>query len=153
MIIILIMNIIKKKELQKLKTIVKQKGLKYTRQREIIFEIILDAKEHLSAEDIYKRVLQKYPNEKMGIATVYRALSFLEDAKLILSISFDKDGKKYEANCKEHHDHLICVRCGKIVEFVSKDIEKAQEKVAKENGFKLLDHTMYLYGICSQCLK
>ena len=138
-------------ELQKLKTVVKQKGLKYTRQREIIFEIILDAKEHLSAEDIYNKVLQKYPNEKMGIATVYRALSFLEDVKLILSISFGKDGKKYEANFKEHHDHLICVRCGKIVEFVSKDIEKAQERVAKENNFKLLEHTMYLYGICDEC--
>lgn len=139
--------------LEKLKQIIKQKGLKYTKQREAIFETILNCKKHLGAEDIYSLVLEKYPDEKIGIATVYRALSFLEDENLISSISVGKDAKKFETNFKEHHDHLICTKCNKIVEFVSDKIEKEQEKIAKDNNFKLLNHTMYLYGICEECNK
>jgi Fur family ferric uptake transcriptional regulator len=139
------------KIIEELKQIIKQKGLKYTKQREVIFETILNCKKHLGAEDIYSMVLKKYPDEKIGIATVYRALVFLEDANLIASISVGKDAKKFETNFKEHHDHLICVKCNKIIEFVNEEIEKQQEKTAKENGFKLLNHTMYLYGICRDC--
>ncbi len=137
--------------IDKLKQIIKQKGLKYTKQREVIFETILNCKKHLGAEDIYSMVLEKYPDEKIGIATVYRALVFLEDANLIASISVGKDAKKFETNFKEHHDHLICIKCNKIIEFVNDRIEKEQEKTAKENEFKLLNHTMYLYGICKDC--
>ena len=139
------------KTIDKLKQIIKQKGLKYTKQREVIFETILNCKKHLGAEDIYSMVLKKYPDEKIGIATVYRALVFLEDANLISSISVGKDAKKFETSFKEHHDHLICVKCNKIIEFVNDRIEKEQENTAKENGFKLLNHTMYLYGICKDC--
>jgi len=142
-----------KKIINKLKDIIKQKGLKYTKQREVIFETILNCKKHLSAEEIYNRILKQYPEEKIGIATVYRALTFLEEESLISSISFGNDGKKYETNFKEHHDHLICIKCDKIIEFVNEKIETEQEKIAKENGFELLDHSMYLYGICSDCSK
>ncbi|MEA3353242.1 MAG: Fur family transcriptional regulator [Campylobacterota bacterium] len=137
--------------LDKLKQIIKQKGLKYTKQREVIFETILNCEKHLDAEEIYNIILKNHPSEKIGIATIYRALSFLEDANLISSISVGNDAKKFETSFKEHHDHLICVKCNKIVEFVNNTIEKEQEKIAKENGFKLLNHTMYLYGICSDC--
>jgi Fur family ferric uptake transcriptional regulator len=139
------------KMIDKLKQVVKQKGLKYTKQREIVFETILDYDKHLSAEELYGAITKKYPNEKVGIATVYRALSFLEEANLISSISLDQNTKKFETNLKAHHDHLICVKCNKIVEFVNEKIEQEQNKVAKELGFKLLDHTMYLYGICEKC--
>jgi Fur family ferric uptake transcriptional regulator len=137
--------------LEKLKTIVKEKGLKYTKQREIVFETILNCEKHLGAEELYNVIMDKYPEESIGIATVYRALSFLEEVNLIASISLDKDKRKFETNFKEHHDHLICVKCNKIIEFVNPEIEVEQEKIAKENGFKLLNHTMYLYGICKEC--
>ena len=139
--------------IDKLKEIIKQKGLKYTKQREIILETILESEKHLSAEELYNLIQEKYPEEKIGIATVYRAVSFLENSKLISSISLDKDIKKFETNFKEHHDHLICIKCGKIVEFINPKIEKEQEKIAKNQGFDLLEHDMYLYGICEDCQK
>lgn len=139
------------KNIEKLKLIIKQKGLKYTRQRELIFETILNCDEHLGAEELYGILVKKYPDEKIGIATVYRALAFLEDEHLISSISLHKDIKKFETNFKDHHDHLICIKCNKIVEFFNQKIEDEQEKIAKNNGFKLLKHTMYLYGICENC--
>ena len=141
------------KIIEKLKEVIKEKGLKYTKQRELIFETILNCEKHLSAEDTYNVITEKYPDEKIGIATVYRALAFLEEAHLISSISVDKNIRKFETNFKEHHDHLICTECNKIVEFVNEKIEKEQEKIAKENNFTLLNHTMYLYGICEDCNK
>lgn len=137
--------------INKLKEIIKDRGLKYTKQREVIFETILNSDEHLNADDLNTIISKEHPDLKIGIATIYRALSFLEEVNLISSIALSDDGKKFEANLKEHHDHIICVECNDIIEFVSDDIEKAQEKIAQENGFKLLDHTMYLYGVCKKC--
>jgi Fur family ferric uptake transcriptional regulator len=137
--------------INQLKTIIKQKGLKYTKQREIIFETLLNSQKHLTAEELYTLISGNYPDEKIGIATVYRALAFLEESGLISSIALDNDGKKFESNAKEHHDHLICTKCGKIVEFVDEDIEKKQELIAQKFNFKLQDHTMYLYGLCEDC--
>lgn len=139
--------------ISQLKEIIKQKGLKYTKQREIIFETILDSDEHLNAEEVYNNIRVKYPDVNIGIATVYRALVFLEEADLISSVSLNKDGKKFETNFKNHHDHLICVRCGKIVEFHDDEIEQRQEIAAVTKGFKLVSHTMNLYGVCSDCQK
>ncbi len=141
----------KKDVLQQLKQVIKEKGLKYTKQREIIFETILNSNEHLNAEELNNIINKQYPDEKIGIATIYRALAFLEEANLISSIALDKDGKKFEPNTKQHHDHLICVKCNKIIEFLDEQIEQKQEKIAEDNGFKLLNHTMYLYGICKEC--
>ena len=143
----------KEEILEKLKIIVKEKGLKYTKQREIVFETILNCEKHLGAEELYNLIVQKHPEESIGIATVYRALAFLEEANLIASISLDKDKRKFETNFKEHHDHLICVKCNKIIEFINPNIEKEQETIAKKNNFTLLHHTMYLYGVCSECQK
>ncbi len=139
--------------IEELRKIVKEKGLKYTEQREIILSILLTADAHLSAEDIHNKIKEKYPKSNIGIATVYRALSFLEEVDLITSIAFGSDGKKYESSAKDHHDHLICTSCGKIVEFFDEDIETRQEKVAKENNFKITGHSMQLYGICKECVE
>jgi Fur family ferric uptake transcriptional regulator len=139
--------------LVKLKELIKKKGLKYTKQREIIFEIILNSKEHLSAEELYNIIVKRYPDTKVGMATIYRTLLFLEESSLISSISLDKDSRKFETNFKAHHDHLICAECNKIVEFVNDKIEKEQELIAKKHGFRLLNHTMYLYGVCEDCQK
>jgi Fur family ferric uptake transcriptional regulator len=137
--------------IDELKKIVKQKGLKYTEQREIVLNILLTAKEHLTAEEVYNQIKKEYPDSNIGIATVYRALSFLEEVDLIASITFGTDGKKYESNAKSHHDHLICTECGKIIEFIDEEIEKRQDKIAKKNNFRITSHSMQLYGTCSEC--
>ena len=137
--------------ISKLKEIIKEKGLKYTKQREIIFETILNSTKHLNADELNIIINQKYPTEKIGIATIYRALAFLEESLLISSIDLHKEGKKFEPSTKNHHDHLICIKCDKIIEFLDDSIEKKQEQIAQQNGFKLLKHTMYLYGICHNC--
>lgn len=139
--------------IDELRKIVKQKGLKYTEQREIVLSILLHAKEHLSAEEIYNQIKKDYPTSNVGIATVYRALSFLEEVDLITSITFGTEGKKYESNSKSHHDHLICTQCARIIEFIDEEIEKRQEKIAKNNKFKITSHTMQLYGVCENCQK
>lgn len=139
------------KVIEELKNIVKQKGLKYTEQREIVLIVLINSSSHLSAEDVYNEIKIKYPDTNVGIATVYRALSFLEEVDLITSITFGSDGKKFESNSKDHHDHLICTRCGKIIEFLDNEIEKRQDKIAKKNSFKILSHSMQLYGICKSC--
>lgn len=141
------------KIIEELRRIVKQKGLKYTEQREIILSVLLQADDHLTAEEIYNKIKKDYPDSNVGIATVYRALGFLEEIELIASISFGAEGKKYESNTKSHHDHLICTECGVIVEFVDDEIEKRQEKIAKANKFKITDHSMQLYGVCEKCQK
>jgi Fur family ferric uptake transcriptional regulator len=137
--------------IDELKKIVKQKGLKYTEQREIVLKILLHAKDHLSAEDVYNEIKKEFPDSNIGIATVYRALGFLEEVDLIASITFGTDGKKYESNTKSHHDHLICTSCGKIVEFIDEEIEKRQDRIAKKNRFKITSHSMQLYGVCEDC--
>jgi Fur family ferric uptake transcriptional regulator len=137
--------------IEELKKIVKQKGLKYTEQREIVLSILIHAEDHLSAEEVYNEIKAKHTESNIGIATVYRALSFLEEVDLITSITFGSDGKKYESNAKSHHDHLICTECGKIVEFLDEEIEKRQERIAKKNKFKITNHSMQLYGICEDC--
>jgi len=140
--------------LEDLKVVLKDKGMKYTEQRAIILQILLNIDDHLNAEEVHKIVKEKYPEQNIGIATVYRTLNFLEDVNLISSISFGKDGKKYEGNVtKEHHDHIICTSCGKIVEFFDEDIEKRQEDIATKNGFKITNHTMQIFGICEDCQK
>jgi len=138
--------------LEDLKVVLKNKGMKYTEQRAVILQILLNIDDHLNAEEVHRIVKEKYPEQNIGIATVYRTLNFLEDVNLISSISFGKDGKKYEGNVsREHHDHIICTSCGKIVEFFDEDIEKRQEDIASQNGFKITDHTMQIFGICENC--
>lgn len=137
--------------LEQLKEVLKKKGMKYTEQRALILQLLLKLDEHLSAEELHEIVKKEYPDQNIGIATVYRTLNFLEEVNLISSISFGKEGKKYESSDTEHHDHIICTSCGKIVEFFDEDIEKKQEEIASKNGFKITDHTMQIYGLCQDC--
>ncbi|WP_200762243.1 Fur family transcriptional regulator [Nitrosophilus alvini] len=134
-----------------LHSLVKKRGLKYSLQREEILKILYKAKEHLSPEEILYKVKKSQKN--IGLATVYRALSFLEKEGLINSISFGVEGKKYELNRGSHHDHMICLECGKIIEFFDEELELLQEKIAKKFGFKIVSHDMNLYGICKECSK
>ena len=138
--------------IEDLKSIIKEKGMKYTEQRAVILNILLNSNEHLHADEVNAIIKKDYPNYNIGIATVYRTLKFLEEVKLISSISVGTEGKRYESNSKnQHHDHLICTNCNKIVEFIDDNIEEQQEKIAKQNDFIITNHIMQIYGLCKKC--
>jgi Fur family ferric uptake transcriptional regulator len=132
----------------------KQAGLKITTPRILILEMLQNAAlesntEHLSAEEIYARL--RVSNKDVGIATVYRVLTQFEQAGLIIKHNFEANQAVYELNEGEHHDHLCCVNCGAIVEFVDQKIEERQKKAAVDHGYKLVDHSLVLYGLCPNC--
>jgi len=137
--------------LENFKKLLKSNNLKYTTQRELILKIIYDNSGHFTPEDIYNLIKESYPEVKLGIATVYRTLTLLEDANIVSSISFGTQGKKYEFGLKEHHDHLVCLECGGIEEFFDDTIEKQQEEIAKKFNFKMTSHIMKIMGVCSAC--
>jgi Fur family transcriptional regulator, ferric uptake regulator len=139
------------KLLNDFKALLKSTGQKFTIQREVILDELYNSNEHLTPEELYKRIQEKHPDLKTGIATVYRTLSLLEDSDMVTSLSFGAQGKKYELGAKDHHDHMICTRCGQITEFVDAQIEERQRKIAADLGFKMEDHSMQIYGICKAC--
>ncbi|MCP5042857.1 MAG: transcriptional repressor [bacterium] len=123
-------------------------GLKHTKQRDVILTMFLDSRAHVSAEQLYQKVRKKSPS--IGYTTVYRTLKLFVDAGIAQERRFDDGLTRYETE-HAHHDHLVCLQCGKIVEFNSELIETAQEKIAVEYGFKVLHHRHELYGHCSSC--
>ena len=139
--------------LEKFKELLKKNSLKFTKQRELILKFLYQNKGHYTPEDIYMLLKQQYPDVNIGIATVYRTLTLLEESHIVSSISFGIQGKKYELGLKKHHDHLICTQCGKIIEFYDDIIEERQEEIAKKFNFKMTDHTMKIVGICEACQK
>ena len=139
--------------LNNFKALLKDNNLKFTIQREMILETLYGSDEHLTPESLHHLIQEKYPDLKTGIATVYRTLSLLEESSIVTSLSFGAQGKKYELGAKEHHDHLICTKCGNITEFVDEQIEDRQHKIAEQLNFKMQDHSMQIYGICKQCQK
>ena len=137
--------------LEQFKKILKESGLKYTRQREVVLKILYHSDIHYTPEALYLEVKKREPDLNIGIATVYRTLNLLEESEMVTSISFGAAGKKFELANKPHHDHLICKNCGKIVEFENSIVERQQALIAKEHKFKLTGHLMQLYGICDAC--
>jgi Fur family ferric uptake transcriptional regulator len=127
-------------------------GLKVTLPRLKVLEILEKAEQrHLSAEDVYKALLEM--GEEIGLATVYRVLTQFEDAGLVSRLSIDGGHAVFELEDGDHHDHLLCVRCNKIEEFTDKVIEERQKVIAKEKGFEMTDHSLYIYGVCGDCQK
>ncbi len=122
--------------------------LKQTKQREAILEVFLGVRGHIASEDLYQRVRELHP--QIGYTTVYRTMKILCDAGLAIERHFDDGITRYEIE-HEHHDHLVCLRCGKIVEFECRMIEQAQEDIGKRYGFRLLRHRHELYGHCPEC--
>ncbi len=139
--------------LAEFKNILKENRLKYTGQRELILRVLYDSKYHLTPEDLFSLVKEKFPDSNIGIATIYRTLNLLEENSVVNSITFGKFGKKYELDNKPHHDHIICDICGKIIEFEDEQIEKRQIEIANEHNFKITSHIMQLHGICEECQK
>jgi len=135
---------------EKLRNYLHKKGLKITQQRQEIAETFLKAGRHLSAEELYGQIRQTHP--EVGLSTVYRTLKLLVDAGLASQREFGDGIIRYEPQLDEgHHDHLICVRCGAILEFENQKIEALQKEVAELNSFTVIRHRLELYGYCDRC--
>ncbi|MGC1343826.1 MAG: transcriptional repressor [Candidatus Binataceae bacterium] len=128
----------------------KDRGLKSTGQRDDIARVFFGIGRHISAEELYAEV--KKVNPHVGYATIYRTLRLLRECDLLQERHFDEGQARYEAMGERHHDHFICERCGKIIEFENDSIERLQEMVARELKAQLRRHKMELYGICADCL-
>lgn len=125
-------------------------GLRSTEQRRLVTEMFFATSEHLSIEDLLDRVRIEEP--KIGYATVYRTLKLLKECGLAFERHFGDGVSRYEVAWQdEHHDHLICVECEKIIEFEDDAIEELQHNVASGLGFKLVRHKLELYGVCADC--
>jgi Fur family ferric uptake transcriptional regulator len=122
-----------------------QKGLRMTEQRRVIAHIIKEADDHPDVEELYKRASSV--DSKISISTVYRTVKLLEEAGILVRHDFKEGRARYEEIRDEHHDHLIDITTGKIVEFVNPEIEALQKKIAESLGYKLVDHKMELYAI------
>ncbi|KZL19587.1 Ferric uptake regulation protein [Pseudovibrio axinellae] len=121
------------------------KGMRMTEQRRVIADVIQSAEDHPDVEELYRRASQIDP--KISISTVYRTVKLFEDSGIIERHDFRDGRSRYETVSDEHHDHLIDLRSGEVIEFRSEEIEKMQEEVARKLGFKLVDHRLELYGI------
>jgi Fur family ferric uptake transcriptional regulator len=129
-----------------------ERGLKSTRQRNLIIDVFFDLHGHLSVEEVWARVRQDDP--RVSVATVYRTMKLLSESGLAHARNFGDGQTRYEpAVGREHHDHLICTRCGTIIEFENDQIERMQDAVARRHGFKVTSHKMELYGLCKNCQK
>ncbi len=132
-----------------LKKIIRKLNLKVTHQRLAILHCLHEGHRHITAQELFEKVNKLHP--EIGFATVYRFLRTLSEGHFVTEVRMGGLPARYELTPKGHHDHLTCVRCGKICEFENKAIEKLQDKVAEQFGFKLTHHILELYGICSKC--
>jgi Fur family ferric uptake transcriptional regulator len=122
----------------------KQAGLKVTHPRKRILEILENQGDrHLTADDIYRRLLEA--REEIGLATVYRVLNQFESAGLVEKHNFESGQAYYELDSGVHHDHMVCVETGKVIEFISEEIEAAQREIAAEHGYEIEDHSLVIY--------
>ena len=121
------------------------KGVKLTEQRKIIANTMSQSKDHPDVDELYKRVSKI--NSKISIATVYRTVKLFEEFGILTKHEFKGEKARYEELNESHHDHLIDVKTGEIIEFVDEEIEKLQEKVAEKYGYELVDHKLELYGV------
>ena len=123
----------------------KQKGVKLTDQRRLIAKIMSNSKDHPNVDELYKRVSAL--DSRISIATVYRTVKLFEEAGIIAKHDFKGGKARYEELSESHHDHLIDIKTGEIIEFVDQDIENLQKKIAQKFGYELVDHKLELYGI------
>ena len=133
-------------ELQELKKV----GLKVTLPRLKILQILEKwNNRHVSAEEVYQALVES--GDDVGLATVYRVLTQFEQAGLVMRHHFETGHAVFELDTGEHHDHIVCLKCGHVTEFVDEVIESRQNHIAKQHGFKITDHALNLYGICAKC--
>ena len=129
---------------------IQKAGLRRTAQRDLILDIFLRTEAHLTSEDLYFLVHRQDPT--VGHTTVYRTLKLLTEAGLAREVRFGDNKTYYEHHFKhEHHDHMICTECGKVLEFFSQDIEDLQDQMAAKFGFRPTHHSLRLWGVCAEC--
>ena len=129
-------------------TNLEQAGLKTTQPRLKVLNVLETSEiRHMTAEDVYKQLLQS--EQEVGLATVYRILTQFETAGLVIRHNFEGGRALYELHDGAHHDHMVCVECGKVFEFVDRTIEQRQRNVAAKAGFFMEDHSLSLYGVCN----
>ena len=127
----------------------KESGLKATLPRIKVLDIFERSKDkHMSAEDVYKQILES--SEDVGLATIYRVLTQFEQAGILIRHHFESGKAVFELNEKTHHDHIVCLQCGYVEEFFNNEIERLQEEVAEELGFKIIDHSLYISADCTK---
>ncbi len=125
-------------------------GLKATGPRLKILDLFETSESrHLSAEDVYRRLIAE--NIDVGLATIYRVLTQFEQAGILVRHHFETGKAVYELNEGGHHDHMVCVKCGKVVEFFDPEIEALQDRIAQQHNFHIVDHALYMYGECAEC--
>ena len=123
----------------------KAKGVRLTDQRKVIAQVMSTSKDHPDVDELHKRISDV--DKKISIATVYRTVKILEEAGILVKHDFKAGKARYEQLRESHHDHLIDVKTGEIIEFVDEEIEKLQKKVAEKYGYNLVDHKLELYGV------
>lgn len=129
---------------------IQKKGLKRTSQRDLILDVFLRTEDHLSSEDLYRLVQKEDAN--VGQTTVYRTLKLLSEAGLAREVRFGDGRTHYEHNYKhQHHDHMICSSCGKIIEFFSAELEALQDAMAAKHKFEVQQHLLRIIGLCAEC--
>jgi Fur family ferric uptake transcriptional regulator len=129
---------------------IQKKGLKRTAQRDLILDVFLRTEAHLSSEDLYRLVTREDPT--VGQTTVYRTLKLLTEAGLAREVRFGDGRAHYEHNYKhQHHDHMICSSCGKIIEFFSAELEAIQDAMAAKHKFEVQQHLLRIIGLCAEC--
>jgi len=127
-------------------------GLKATLPRIKILRILEENRDqHMSAEEVYRALLAS--GEDVGLATIYRVLTQFETAGLVFRHHFEGGQSVFELNEGKHHDHILCVKCGRVDEFMDETIEKRQRAIAARHGYEMTDHSLYIYGICAACQK
>jgi len=128
---------------------IRNAGLKVTLPRVKILEILEEnTARHMTAEDVYKTLLER--SEEISLATVYRVLTQFESAGLVSRLHFESGQSVFELNRGEHHDHIVCIDCGKVEEFYDETIEKRQRAIADKRGFSIGDHSLIIYGHCTK---
>lgn len=130
----------------------REAGLKVTVPRLKILRMLeSSAQRHMSAEDVYRALIET--GEELNLATVYRVLTQFETAGLVSRQHFEGGHSTFELDSGEHHDHIFCVACGRVDEFVDATIERRQAEIAKQAGYEMTDHSLYIYGLCAECRK
>ena len=138
------------KEFQILDEFIRNKGLRYTPQRKQVLAVFLSTEKHVSCEELYVAVKARHP--EIGYTTVYRTMKLLSESGLCGEIDFGDGIKRFEHKYgHQHHDHLVCIKCGRFIEVVDEQIERLQEKMIRKHNFKSLRHKLEIFGICSNC--
>ncbi len=136
---------------KKIAIILRQHGYKFTPQRRIVIQTVASSQDHLTPAAIYEKVHQERPN--IGLVTIYRTLDILAKLGLICELHAGGSCRSYTTGASEHHHHLICTNCGKVVDFSGYDLSQLERRLSEETGFEIEDHLLEFVGLCQACQK